>query len=156
MIEIAIPGWKELHLQYLVLDLNGTLSCDGQLLGGARERLIALAARLRIHVLTADTFGQAQGELAGLPCEVTILPQGRGDLAKREFVRQLGPEQVVAIGNGRNDRLMLEEAVLGMAVVLREGAAAETLRAADIVLSNIDDALDLLAHPLRLVATLRS
>ncbi len=156
MIEITIPGWKALRLEHLVLDLNGTLACDGRLLPGVRERLIELAKRLHIRVLTADTFGRAQGELTGLPCELTILPAERQDVAKRDIVRRLGPEQTVAIGNGRNDRLMLQEAVLGLTVLQQEGAAAETLQAAGIVLPDINAALDLLARPLRLTATLRA
>jgi len=117
---------------------------------------MALAKRLHIHVLTADTFGRVRQELAGLPCELAILPAGRQDLAKRDIVRRLGPEQVIGIGNGRNDRLMLQEAALGVAVLQQEGAAAETLQAADIVITDINAALDLLAHPLRLTATLRT
>jgi soluble P-type ATPase len=62
----------------------------------------------------------------------------------------------VCIGNGRNDRLMLAESALGIAVVLGEGAAAVTLAAADVVCTDILAALALLTHPLRLVATLRS
>ncbi len=64
--------------------------------------------------------------------------------------------RVVAIGNGRNDRMMLDAAALGIAVCGAEGAAAETLEAADIVVGRIVDALDLLLHPKRLVATLRA
>jgi soluble P-type ATPase len=94
--------------------------------------------------------------LSGLDCALTVLPPGRQDRAKRDAVRRLGPDRTVAVGNGRNDRLMMEEAALGMAVILSEGASAETLAAADIVLTDINDALDLLIHPLRLTATLRS
>jgi soluble P-type ATPase len=60
------------------------------------------------------------------------------------------------VGNGRNDRLMLEAAALGLAVILGEGASSATLAAADAVCLSIADALDLLIHPLRLTATLRS
>jgi soluble P-type ATPase len=51
---------------------------------------------------------------------------------------------------------MLKEAVLGIAVVLGEGAFGQTLLAADVVCTSILDALALLEHPLRLTATLRS
>jgi soluble P-type ATPase len=51
---------------------------------------------------------------------------------------------------------MLREAVLGIAVVGREGAAGVTVRAAEIVVTRIQDALDLLLMPTRLVATLRT
>jgi soluble P-type ATPase len=62
----------------------------------------------------------------------------------------------VCVGNGRNDRLMLQVAGLGIVVVQAEGAAVQTALAADILSPDILTALDLLIHPLRLVATLRS
>jgi soluble P-type ATPase len=62
----------------------------------------------------------------------------------------------VSIGNGRNDQLMLKASALGIAVILAEGIAAETLLASDVVCTSIIDALDLLRNPLRLTATLRS
>jgi soluble P-type ATPase len=51
---------------------------------------------------------------------------------------------------------MVKEAALGIAVIEKEGAAVETLLAADIVCGNILDALELLLNPKRLIATLRS
>jgi soluble P-type ATPase len=51
---------------------------------------------------------------------------------------------------------MLAAATVGVAVMQAEGAAAETLAAADIVVATIGDALDLLLRPARLIATLRS
>jgi soluble P-type ATPase len=156
MIKITIPAFKELRLAHLVLDYNGTLAVDGILLEGVAARLEALSEKLRIHVVTADTFGKARQGLAGLPCELTILPKENQAEAKREFVEKLGAEGVVAIGNGRNDTLMLRAASLGVAVIEGECLAAQTLLAADVIAPNIHAALDLLANPLRLVATLRS
>jgi soluble P-type ATPase len=156
VLTVEIPGRPTLRLEHLVLDFNGTLACDGALLPGVRERLTALAQDLTVHVLTADTFGKAAAELDGCPVALTVLPADAQDEAKAAAVRRLGSASVVAIGNGRNDRLMLAEAALGIAVVLAEGAAGETLHAADVVCTDIGAALDLLANPLRLAATLRS
>ena len=156
MIETTIPGYKTLTLQHLVLDYNGTLACDGDLIKGVRDRLTDLARRLRIHVITADTFGKVRASLSGIPCELTILPLENQDEGKRAYVQQLGPEATVSIGNGRNDCLMLETAALGIVVVQEEGAATRTVMAADIVCPNILSALDLLTNPKRLIATLRS
>jgi soluble P-type ATPase len=156
LIEVDIPGWKTLRLEHLVLDFNGTLACDGGLLEGVREGLYALSPRLEIHVVTADTFGRAKDELHGLPCSLTILPTGDQSRAKLLYIEKLSPQSVAAIGNGRNDRLMLEGAALGIAILEAEGAGAETLQSADVVCRNIRDALALLDHPKRLVATLRA
>jgi len=156
MLEIVIPGYKKLQLEFLVLDYNGTLACDGALLDGVGERLKTLAKTLKIYVLTADTFGKAIEELDGIPCELKILPPGDQDLGKLDFIKQLGTDTTVCIGNGRNDLRMVKSAALGIVVVQEEGAAVETLLAADVVCPSIHSALELLISPLRLVATLRS
>ena len=156
MIEIQIPGYKTLQLRHIVLDHNGTLAVDGILLRGVKDKLKSLSADLEIHVLTADTFGLAQTQLEGVPCKLSILPQDNQDTGKLEYVKKLGSEHTVCIGNGRNDRLMLKDAALGIAVILEEGTAVETLTSADVVCKDIVSALELLTNPLRLTATLRS
>ena len=156
MIQVDIPGYRELQLAHLVMDYNGTLAVDGELEAGVGEVLSALSAHLTIHVVTADTFGLAAEQLKAVPLNLSILPPGHQDVAKRDYVNRLGCARTVAVGNGRNDRLMLQGAERGIAVVLREGAAAVTLAAADIVCMGIVPALELLSHPLRLTATLRS
>ena len=156
MIEIKIPGFRHLRLAHLLLDYNGTLAVDGDLIDGMQSRLSELTAGISIHVVTADTFGKAAQALAGIDCRLTILPSGNQAAAKADYVRQLGEQATVAIGNGRNDRLMLERAVLGIAVLGEEGAATAAVMAADVVVRDGLSALDLLRHPQRLVATLRS
>ncbi|MBT4497069.1 MAG: ATPase P [Gemmatimonadetes bacterium] len=156
MVEIDIPDFGELRLDHLVMDYNGTLACDGILIDGVGERLGQLREQLRIYVITADTFGKVRKEMEGLPAEVVVLPKEKQDEGKLAFIENLGKERTVCIGNGRNDRLMLREAALGISVMEGEGIASVTLTAGDIVCSGILDALDLLRNPLRLTATLRS
>lgn len=79
----------------------------------------------------------------------------RQDKAKLDFIQGLGVEQTAAIGNGRNDHLMLAAAALGIAVIGEEGASAQTILASRVVCRDIISALDLLLKPKRLVATLR-
>jgi soluble P-type ATPase len=155
VIEINIPGNRILQLKHMVLDYNGTIACDGDLITGVKENLIALADKLQIHVLTADTFGNARRGLEGIKCELSIIAPEAQDIGKLDYVKRLGAENTVCVGNGHNDQLMLKEAALGIAVILEEGAAAATLSAADVVCTNIVSALELLKNPLRLVATLR-
>jgi len=111
---------------------------------------------LKIHVLTADTFGKVRSGMQGVACDVTILPPGNQAKGKLAFIQELGPEHVAAGGNGRNDRLMIKEAALGFSVILEEGVAAETLMSSDVVFSGIVQALEFLNNPLRMIATLRS
>lgn len=156
MIEYVIPGYKTLRISHMVLDYNGTLAVDGQLINGVRGCLEALARDLEIHVVTADTFGKVKAGMKNIPCTVSILPLDHQDAGKLEYVRSLGFENTVCIGNGRNDRLMLKASALGIAVILGEGAAVETLMAADVTCTSIVSALELLLNPLRLTATLRA
>lgn len=153
---IEVPGFKKLELKHLVLDYNGTLAVDGVLVPGVSQLLTELSAHISVHVLTADTFGKAGEALHGLPCELTVLPKENQDEAKKNYVKFLGPSHTIAMGNGRNDRLMLEEAEIGICVLLDEGASVETLVRANIVTKDIIHALSLFQHPLRLVATLRN
>jgi soluble P-type ATPase len=156
MIEISIPGYRKLELQHLVLDYNGTLACDGEIIRGVKESLEALSNEIQIHVVTADTFGKAGSRLEGYPCQLVVLPLENQAEAKLEYVERLGADSTACIGNGRNDRRMLKKSALGIAVVLGEGAAVETLQSADVVCTDILSALGLLTNPLRLTATLRS
>jgi P-type E1-E2 ATPase len=155
-VEIVIPGRGSYQLRHLVLDVNGTVACGGRLLDGVRSRLHALCdAGWHVHWITADTRGRqaALDEELGWPAQRITAGGEAGQ--KAAFVRSLGAGSVVAIGNGSNDAAMLREANLGIAVLGPEGLALDTLTAADLVAPDILAALDLLADPDRLVATLR-
>lgn len=155
MFELDIPGFGFLRLQHLVTDFTGTLSVDGRLIEGVRERLNRISEFLEIHVLTADTFGKARAELEGINCEMHILEGENHDIQKEEYVRMLDAERVVALGNGNNDRRMLKTAKIGIAVCLSEGCSVDAIKSADIFMNSPVDALDLLLNPKRLKATLR-
>lgn len=156
MLDIDIPGFRRLHLTDLVCDYNGTLAVDGLLLPGVDDALTRIGADLRLHVITADTFGTVSREVAGLSLQVVPIPAEHQAEAKLAYVTRLGVEGVVAIGNGRNDRMMLAAAAVGIALIQPEGAAGQAVLCADVVVPGILDALGLLLHPQRLVATLRS
>jgi soluble P-type ATPase len=155
MIEVQIPGKGRLVLKYLVMDYNGTLSVDGQLIAGVDDWIRGLAGQIEIHVITADTFGKVRQQMAHLPCTITIAEKENQAAQKQDYIENLGAEFTAAIGNGRNDRLMLQTAALGVATLQREGCASETCMAADIVVGQIQHAFELLQNPKRLIATLR-
>jgi P-type E1-E2 ATPase len=155
MIELNIPGRGTIQLQHLVSDVNGTLAVDGRLIDGVARPLLALRDRLELHLLTADTHGKQTEIDRQLAVQaVRILPGDEAE-AKAAYVRQLGREGVVAIGNGANDAAMLREAAIGIAVMSPEGLSSEAARAADLMASGILDALGWLERPMRLVASLR-
>lgn len=155
MLHFDIPGLDPLDIKHLVLDYNGTIAVDGTPVPGVKSRLGELSGDLEVHVLTADTFGTVQEAMKDVPCTVSVLPPGDQDQGKLTYVKSLGLSSTICIGNGKNDRLMLKESALGIAVILEEGAASVSLVAADMVVTRITDALDLLLNPLRLTASLR-
>lgn len=155
MLAIEIPGYKTLELEHLVVDYNGTLAVDGEIPEGVKERLRKLSESVHICVLTADTYGTVEEKCEGLPVEVRRFPDDGALRAKQMVVEELGVDSCAAIGNGRNDKLMCRVSALSVAVLEREGMCGRLLGEADVIVQSIEDALDLLLYPMRLVATLR-
>lgn len=156
MINLSVPGREmNLELKNLVLDLNGMLSLDGRLVEGVESRVALLKNELEIYLLSSDTLGcgAITAEELGIPIFKVGKEQGGED--KLDFLNTVGAEETIVIGNGFNDRLVLEHAALSIAVIGGEGCCVQALQKADIVVNNILDALDLLIKPLRIVATLR-
>lgn len=156
MISIQIPGVNTLNLKHLVLDYNGTLALDGSLLPEVVGILGKLHKNFTIHIITADTHGSVKEEVAKIPCALHIIGDKQQDIEKLQYISSLGTETVVAIGNGRNDLLMLKEAALGIGLIQAEGAHGKTLVHADIICTSIISALVMLLTPSRVQATLRN
>ncbi|WP_088226454.1 HAD family hydrolase [Desulfosporosinus sp. FKB] len=155
MIELEIPGKGIVVLEVLVLDYNGTLALDGNMLESAREHLRHLAHLMDIHILTSDTFGTVKRQCQDLPVQVNVLTSSNHTREKADYLLNFNPDHVVAVGNGANDQLMLERAYLGIGVIGFEGACTSALLASDIIVKDIEDAFGLLLKPQRLKATLR-
>jgi P-type E1-E2 ATPase len=155
MIELNIPGSDTIQLDHLVCDVNGTLAVDGNLPMGLTRTLQQFRDRLVIHLLTADTHGRQEQIDQLLNLSAVRLETGNEPEQKAAYVRNLGSESVVAIGQGANDAEMLKEAALGICILSREGTATSSLLAADLTVPDIFAALELLDKPMRLVATLR-
>ncbi|HHW43701.1 MAG TPA: ATPase P [Desulfotomaculum sp.] len=156
MLTVDIPGRGKLEIEHLVLDFNGTMAVDGTLLPGVEERLNTLSEQLTIHILTADTFGTGQQACRNIRGSVHILSPGEGSTQKEAFITRLGENRTATVGNGTNDTRMLKKAALGIVVLGPEGTSVQALLAADVVVRDICDGLDMLLHPKRLVATLRT
>lgn len=155
MLQIEVPGTEGFNIQYLVLDYNGTIALNGQLLPGVKERVNLLAKTIKIYVLTADTYGTAKKSCADMNVDFVTLQEKLGTEEKEQFIVNLGWTHTAAVGNGMNDHLMLKKAALGIAVIEKEGTAVKAILSADAAVNSINDALDLFIHPKRLTATLR-
>lgn len=151
-LEISIPGRAALHLEHLLLDVNGTLTNRGSLVAGVQTRVAELRNQVEVHLLSADTFGTLQSIVELL--EITGMKAASGEEKLRELDR-LGRDRCALVGNGANDVLVIAAAAVGVVVVGPEGASGAALKAADVVCTSAADALDLLLEPKALAATLR-
>lgn len=155
MLNIQIPGRELMSLSHLVLDYNGTIAEDGNIIEGIRPRLAELSKDLSIYVITADTHGTAARKCEGLPLQVLTFPTTEVGKIKAENVQKL-TGGVVTIGNGFNDIQMSDAADLSICVIGKEGCCGALLAHTDIVVTSIEDALDLLLKTGRIRATLRT
>ena len=153
-MRIDIPGWGNIDIGNIVIDLNGTIAIDGKVPLEVKEKINVLSDQAKIYILTADTQGTANEEILGMKAELIKVPNEDSKRGKLDFLKTLNLEMTVAIGNGSNDQLILKEAALGIAVLGDEGVSASAMKSADIVVKNIQNALDLFLKPKRLITTL--
>ena len=155
MLEYNIPGREKLVIENLCLDYNGTIANNGELISGAKEKILELKNKLNIFVLTADTYHTVEKQCEELGITIKTFDKEGAALCKEEIITSLG-KNTAAFGNGFNDIQMFDKAVLGVAVIEKEGVCAKLIPHADIVVNSIIDAFDLLLNANRLKATLRN
>jgi len=153
--EINIPNYKTLDIKNIVLDYNGTIAKDGILKDEVKTLLPLLSKEYTLHVITADTFGSVHKQVAAFEVTVNVLSTDKHTVEKAAYIKTLGANTCIAIGNGNNDVSMLKSAELGIALIGDEGCATQTLLGSDIVCKSIKEALELCINTKRLIATLR-
>lgn len=153
-MHFSIPREESpLIIDSLILDLNGTLAIDGVIIPGVADRLAALRKKnVKLFLFTGDTQGNGARIAADMGLELRIT---RTAEEKMNEAIKLGPETCVAIGNGKIDTKVFQVVRLKIAVIQAEGVYKEILLAADMVMPNINDALDFLLNEKRLIAGLR-
>lgn len=155
-MKIIIPGNKKINIKNLVLDYNGTIANNGQLIIGVENAINTLAKEINVYVITADTFGTVEAELKNTNCKILKIGKENQNKQKLDLVLKLNSENTVSFGNGRNDELMLKESVIGIGILESEGIYAKNLLSADIICKNVLNAFELLLTPNKLIATLRN
>lgn len=154
MISIQRPGQEPLEIEFILLDFEGTLAQDQRVHPKAKDKINLLSKRTKIYILKKGEKEGTNDTLKKVKAEVLYIKEGESSQQKLNLLRQLGTIRTVAIGNGADDAPMIEEAGLGICVIGKEGSAVEVLKKADLVMTNILDALDFLLKPLRQKATL--
>jgi soluble P-type ATPase len=154
MILIERPGQDSLKIEFILIDFEGTLAQDQRIHPKAKDKINLLSKRAKIYVLTKGEKELIDEVLRKVKTETVFSGGGKTTQQKLDLLRKLGGDKTVAIGNGVDDVPMIEEASFGICVMNKEGASGEAIRKADLVVSNIIDALDFLLKPVRQKATL--
>ncbi len=148
-----IPNSKSLKIDTIILDLNGTLTLDGKIIKGVKERLAKIQKQgIRLVLFSGDTRGTAEKIAKKLGLEYIKASNGKEKMAQ---AKRLKLQTCAAIGNGLIDYFIIKAVKLGIVTLQSEGVHAQTLAIADIIVPSIIDALDLFLKPQRLIATLR-
>jgi len=154
MIFIQRPGQEPLEIDFILIDFEGTLASDRRVHPKAKDKINLLSQRTKIYILTKGEKEVVEEVLRKVKAEIFYFTQGETSQRKLALLHQLGATRTVAIGNGVDDVPMIEEAGLGICVIGKEGTSVEAVKKADVVVSNVLDALDFLLKPLRQKATL--
>ena len=156
MLIYKIPGRKDIEIENIVFDYNGTIAIDGKILGRVKESLLELKKHVNVYILTADTYGTAKKECINIGVQILTFPKENAGESKRNIVKNLGGEKTFCIGNGFNDIPMFKESILSIAVVEGEGCSGKLLPYADIVTRSITEAIEIVLSKDKIKATLRN
>jgi soluble P-type ATPase len=154
MILIQRPGRDFIEIEYIIIDFEGTLAKDRRVNPKAKDKINLLSKRTKIYIFTHSEKEIVLKTLKNTKAEILFIAEGKASEEKINFLREIGPEHTVVIGNGQNDVQMIREAALSICVIGREGAFTEALTHSNLVMTDIIDALDFLLKPLRQKATL--
>lgn len=160
MIVVGIVNMKyslqhgvELELETIVLDLNGTLSVHGKIVEGVRRRISHLKnLGFKIFLLTGDQRGNGKSISDDLGIGLIIAGTEK---EKETAMKQFNKNTTVSVGNARIDLGMFRHSALRIVTIQGEGIHPKILQHSDILVTSINDALDLLLHNDSLAATLK-
>jgi soluble P-type ATPase len=149
MISIQRPGMESLDIHFVLIDFEGTLAMDGRVHPKAKDKVNLLSKRATIYILTKSNREKVEEALRKMKVEILYVTEGDSSQQKLNALQRLGPHQTAVIGNALDDVRIMEQAGLGMCVIGKEGASAEAMAKADLVVTHVLDALDFLLKPLR-------
>lgn len=155
MFEIKIPGRNEFNIKNIVFDYNGTLATDGTMDEATANGILKLKEFANVYVVTADTHGNVREQCKDLGITVKTFPTGKADIEKKKIVEELGAIETICIGNGYNDIEMFKIAAISIAIIHNEGCSGKLIGVSDIVVTSIEDAINMILNPKRIIATLR-
>lgn len=152
-MKYQVPEVGEIEITTIVLDLNGTLAVKGQIVEGAKEKIAKLKKMgFRIILFTGDQRGNAAELCADLGIE--FFKAGNSEEKEKLFL-ELDTEKTAAIGNARIDIGKFKHAKVAIATLQSEGIHTGIIEHVDVIVPNINDALEFFIDPNIFSATMR-
>ena len=152
-MKYQVPEVGEIEINTIVMDLNGTLSVNGKIPEGVKEKLAKLKA-LEINVVLFT--GDQRGTAADLCKEYGIdFVRTKSGLEKEEAMKKYDSETTAAIGNARIDIGTFKHAKVSIATLQSEGIHSGIINSVDVIVPSINDALDFFIDTDTFSATMR-
>jgi len=152
-----IPNYGEITIKNVVFDINGTIQFEGKISEEICIKFNDLRNFYDIYLISSDTRGNLK-DIAKLLNVNYILITSNGishEEAKCKEIIKLGENETVAIGNGNNDALMLKKALLGLAIIGKEGTTTKCVLNSDLIFPDPLSAINFLLDEKMIIATLR-
>ena len=144
---------KSIELDSIALDLNGTLAIGGIVKETTRKKIALLKKKgFKIFLISGDARGNASKIAEELGIQLFIAKNSREKLTA---VKKIPSKNIVAIGNARIDLGMFKKAKLKIITLQAEGIHSSIILKADIIVPNINDALDLFIDEKRFLSTMK-
>ncbi len=152
---INVPETGKYEIENIVFDYNGTIAINGEIISGILEKIVKLTEVFNVAIITADTFNTVRKAFKNTNVNIHIIDNENGMIQKKEFIKNIGSNKTIALGNGRNDELMLKESIISVAILNDEGVSLKALNSADFLLKDINHFFEMIEEPKKLIAILR-
>jgi P-type E1-E2 ATPase len=152
-MDYVLNTGKIITLSTILLDLNGTLSVNGKIVKGSKERIKKLKKMgFQLVMLSGDSRGNAKkiAKELGIECIIT-----KSSKEKKKAIKQFNRKECIAIGNARIDIGMLKHAKISMLTLQIEGIHTGAIKYADIIVPSILDAFDIFIKPHNFRSTMK-
>ena len=157
MRTINIPNYGEITIKNVLFDMNGTIQFEGKISEKLHEKFDILKKFYNVYLISSDTRGNLEDIAKKLDVNYITINSDKipHEEAKCKVLMTLGEDVTVAVGNGNNDALMLKKALLGLAIIGKEGATTKCVLNSDVLFPDPISAINFLLDDKIMIATLR-
>ena len=157
MRTISIPNYGNITIKNVLFDMNGTIQFEGKISEKLYEKFKLLKEFYEIYLISSDTRGNLEAIAKKLDVNYILINSDKisHEEAKCKVLMELGENVTVAVGNGNNDALMLKKALLGLAVIGKEGTTTKCVLNSDLLFPDPLSVIKFLLDEKMIIATLR-